>query len=961
MALTREGKGLLKQLPSYTPIFRLTLSILILLSLAGSAPAGAQSGGLVEALRLEGGGAFGSLVWGDYDNDNDLDLLITGLSNSYTQNTLLLRNDGGTFSEIPSDFARSESSVAAWGDYDNDNFLDVLLIGYDRVVNGKLMALAKLYRNNQDGTFSEETRAAFQPVYDGAADWADIDKDGDLDVLLTGCQSGYAPNHCEPFTGLYRNDGQGRFTLLPTDLPQVGYSWVDWGDLEEDEDLDIVICGLSKEGPLAEIYINSGLYSDTGAAEFSKHTQFRAPLTGLVGVSRCTATWVDYDRNGGLELMITGNAGPDEGAGLRPETHFYDFTTGWVWERENTGFPGVWRSALSWGDYDNDGDPDLLMYGLTRDKIIHHIYRNPGLEGPFELVETLPAAIGMSAAWGDFDHDHTLDLAVTGLNGPHSTLIFANTAEPDNVPPETPTNLSALVSGKGPASVLLAWSAVQDGGNPAQRTDPTSITYNLRVGTTLRGSEIFSPMAHPTSGFLRLAVPGATFSNPKATLHNLAAGTYFWSVQAVDALYQGSPFSETRSFTIGPDLAQDDWDVTDEDDPETISVLANDSRDFGSLEIIAVSAPLHGRAEIQGNEIRYYPERDYFGADSFSYTTRAPGGEQDSAVVNLTVRPVNNDPPSAITFTPAGLKETDPAGTLAGSFSASDPDPGASFTYKLVNHSGCNSADNDRFSLSGSALLTRSALDADQQSEYAICVRVTDETGLSYTQPFIISVAAVNEHAPVFSGANPVRVTMSEDGSPVPFALTLTASDADAGTRLTWQVITPPAHGSANLDPAPTASGESKAVQYTPAADYAGADSFVIQVSDGEKMSQITVAVEVQPVNDPPTLAPVSDQHWMANSAEQRVPLREISAGPANEKQTVTITAVSDHPALLPHPRIEYTGGSEAVLIFHPIPEAYGTAQVTVTVSDGEASVKRTFQVLIQDWLRIYAPVIEIP
>jgi hypothetical protein len=105
----------------------------------------------------------------------------------------------------------------------------------------------------------------------------------------------------------------------------------------------------------------------------------------------------------------------------------------------------------------------------------------------------------------------------------------------------------------------------------------------------------------------------------------------------------------------------------------------------------------------------------------------------------------------------------------------------------------------------------------------------------------------INQTPVITEGASP-NVTMSEDGAPTAFALTLHATDAD-GDTLTWSVATPAAHGTATA----SGTGASQAIAYTPTVNYSGADSFAIQVSDGVGgAATTTVAVTIQPVNDAP-------------------------------------------------------------------------------------------------------------
>jgi hypothetical protein len=138
------------------------------------------------------------VAWGDYDNDGYLDLFVT---NPDSEGNRLYRNKGdGTFQRITSGVIvadRKGSTGCAWGDYDNDGFLDLFVVnGF----NGSQDNL--LYHNNGDGTFSKITRGS--PVNDGGTSfgvgWGDYDNDGFLDLFVG---NGIGPG--ENF--LYRNNG----------------------------------------------------------------------------------------------------------------------------------------------------------------------------------------------------------------------------------------------------------------------------------------------------------------------------------------------------------------------------------------------------------------------------------------------------------------------------------------------------------------------------------------------------------------------------------------------------------------------------------------------------------------------------------------------------------------------------------------------------------------------------------
>jgi alpha-galactosidase len=111
------------------------------------------------------------------------------------------------------------------------------------------------------------------------------------------------------------------------------------------------------------------------------------------------------------------------------------------------------------------------------------------------------------------------------------------------------------------------------------------------------------------------------------------------------------------------------------------------------------------------------------------------------------------------------------------------------------------------------------------------------------------STLALPTFPPVIAGDSVTNVFMSEDSSPVPFNLTLNASDSDGGS-LTWSISTNALHGTATA----SGAGTSCVVGYVPSANYSGIDRFAVQVSDGQGGTDtITVNVTIQSVNDAPT------------------------------------------------------------------------------------------------------------
>src|SRR2546421_2325366 len=146
-------------------------------------------------------GASSSLAWGDYNNDGFIDLYVNTLNSA---SSLLYSNNGnGTFTRVTTGSIATDSGTAfgaAWADYDNDGFLDLFV-----AENGTLNDW--LYHNNGDGSFTKITTGAI--VNSGGAGnncaWGDYDNDGFVDLFVANSQQN---------DFLYHNNGNGTFTRV---------------------------------------------------------------------------------------------------------------------------------------------------------------------------------------------------------------------------------------------------------------------------------------------------------------------------------------------------------------------------------------------------------------------------------------------------------------------------------------------------------------------------------------------------------------------------------------------------------------------------------------------------------------------------------------------------------------------------------------------------------------------------
>jgi hypothetical protein len=308
------------------------------------------SGGVPDQLfRNTGSGEFidvteeagvGDRGWGggaaaaDYDNDGDIDLLVT----NYREDSFYRNNGDGTFTEMAKEAGVSDprwGASAAFGDVDGDGFLDLYVsnyIAFDESLlekldpkfcvwrgvtvmcgpNGLPGEVDALYRNRGDGTFEDVTRAAgvHDPEGKGlGVTFVDLEKDGDSDIYVANDST---PNY------LFRNDGTGKFTdvalvagvaLSMYGKPQAGMG-ADAGDFDSDGLPDLIVTTFQGDYNALRRNEGQGLFTDV-----SDVTGITAPSFEKLGWG---VRFVDVNWDGHLDLfVVNGHVYPEvDGAGI---------------------------------------------------------------------------------------------------------------------------------------------------------------------------------------------------------------------------------------------------------------------------------------------------------------------------------------------------------------------------------------------------------------------------------------------------------------------------------------------------------------------------------------------------------------------------------------------------------------------------------------------------------------------
>lgn len=175
--------------------------------------------------------------WGDYDNDGDLDIILIGEADTGIVSRIYRDDGNDVFTEISASLIGVRTGSISWGDYDNDGDLDLLLIGYNGTSRD-----TRLYRNDGNDVFSEVVQANLTNVFRSSSAFGDYNNDGLLDILLTGDRLLYGRSY------LYKNNGADIFKIVKSELTGIKNGSAIFGDYDSDGDLDIFLCGGGQVG-----------------------------------------------------------------------------------------------------------------------------------------------------------------------------------------------------------------------------------------------------------------------------------------------------------------------------------------------------------------------------------------------------------------------------------------------------------------------------------------------------------------------------------------------------------------------------------------------------------------------------------------------------------------------------------------------------------------------------------------
>jgi uncharacterized delta-60 repeat protein len=306
----------------------------------------------------------------------------------------------------------------------------------------------------------------------------------------------------------------------------------------------------------------------------------------------------------------------------------------------------------------------------------------------------------------------------------------------------------------------------------------------------------------------------------------------------------------------------------------------------------------------------------------------------------LTVTPVN-DVPTIANITDKSTPERTP--TAAISFTVGDIDTDVASLTVTATSGNTTLVPNANIAISGSGASRQLIITpAPHQNGSAVITVTVSDGSLTASDTFTLTVTPVND-APTI--ADIADQSTNEDTATAPIAFTIADIDT-ALTSLTLSAISSNTAlvGSGNM--VFSGSGANRNLVITPLPNQHGTTVITVTVSDGGLTASVTFTLTVNPVNDAPTIANITDKSTPEGTPTLAIPFTvgDIDTDLAN----LTVTASSGNTTLVPNANIVLSGtGANRQLVITPAPLQNGTALITVTVSDGALTATDTFTLTV--------------
>ncbi|MDW3193847.1 MAG: cadherin domain-containing protein [Cytophagales bacterium] len=789
-------------------------------------------GGIVD--RRLPGTSNGILEFFDVDYDGDMDILYVRDGSRE-----LYLNDNQTFRPFRFD-NYSETIGATIGDLNGDGFSDFVFVEKsdnsfrNRIYFG-IKDLAEIdFSNDNERTF--DYFEVFEDSDYGLANprlrILDVNNDGSNDLIIAGSTSEFSNGVPKLYMLGFQDFSQTFVVDLSDQIAQLSDAEFDFGDLDNDQDIDFIITGFDDESGITSV-----LYFNETSGTSTTDVNFVATDDNLSSTIDGTVDLIDFDGDGDLDVIFTGTSKSGSDVFELYENRESEAVRTFV--NVSIGLDRIRESKIDLGDFNGDGYSDLLFSGLIEGagRVTRLAEYNPDTRSYENSDFDVSSILNAEVEFGDLDGDGDLDFMLTGEDAGNSQQflfdVFLNVRNESavassatagkflarlsnteefavNERPEPPTSLAdpeVVDLGNETYEVTLNWEPGSDDTTP---TD--GLSYALKVGTTQGADDILNANAN-ADGFRRKTGKGNVEHNTGWKLI-LPEGTYHWAVQSLDASYNGSDFIEGATIIAGEvqnqaPLAEDqEFEIAENSEVGTeVGTIEASDPEAGELTFTISSGNAQGAFALDEDTglltVADSEPLNYELTSNFQFTVDISDSEGLITTINVIVNLLDVDDGEMVNEFPISenqqfeFNENPSAGFEIGFIEATDPE-GGSLTYNILigNEDGAFDLEENTGRLS---VAMEEQFDFEVQSVWELEVEIMDSVSAGITITVTVNLLNVDETV----NESPISENQQfefDENPPAGFEIGFIEATDPEGGSLTYNILTGNEDGAFDLE-----------------------------------------------------------------------------------------------------------------------------------------------------------------